>query len=544
LAGSLLLLVSFPPFGLWPLAFVAPAPWVWLLRQPKLDGPRPYRWIWLGAAIGWLALLQGIRLPHWILYFGWFALSFYAASYVPIFVAIGRQGVAKWRLPLILVAPVVWVGLEFARGFFATGFSIGLVGHPLTAWPAMIQIADLGGAYAVSLVVMIAASSIAEAVATAETKWKPWPLIPLTIALGASWLYGYDRLRNLPPRGDDEGVLVCLLQSNQDVVFVADRQRNVDLFQQCLGQAQRAKRDHPDLQLIIWPESTFSANKPDVIVDGTPQAPAGVEITPEKLSLALAVGAEDCELHQVRTAAAIHEAVPGSRPDAAGTWQFVGTTSMRYGEHPPEHLNTAQLISPLGKTEGRYFKTHRVMFGEYVPLADQLPWIYTWTPMARGLTAGHSPMSFPLDGVVFSPTICFETTVPHLVRRQFRRLASEGDRPDVLLNLTNDGWFWGSSILDLHFACNVFRAVELRRPVLVSANTGITVWLDDCGRKRHRVPRRTPGYLVDRVAPARIEQTVYCQTGDLAWAVCLLISAALALSPLMSRISVSREQDL
>jgi len=474
-------------------------------------------------------LLQGIRLPHWVLYFGWIALSFYAASYVPIFVAVGREGVIKRKLPLIIVAPVVWVGLEYMRGFFATGFSIGMVSHPLVAWPAIIQIAGICGAYGVSFVVMVVASSIARCPAVADdSTWKPWPAIPLTIALGGSWLYGTNCLKDLPADQRDEGLQVCLLQSDQDVVFEANLQRNIDLFEQCLGQAMKAKREHPNVRLVVWPESTFSANKRDVIVDGPPRAPAGLEMTPEQLSEALSARTDDYQRHRLRTAEAVHGHGQIVANDPPTTWQLVGTTSLRYGDHPPESLNTALLMNPQGETQERYFKNHRVMFGEYVPVADQFPWIYSWTPLGRGLTAGDSPLAFHLGGVVFSPNVCFESTVPHLIRGQFLELAEDGDPPDVLLNLTNDGWFWGSSILDLHYACNVFRAVELRRQVLVSANTGITAWLDDCGRAKHRLERRTAGFVVDRVAPARVEQTFYCQTGDIAWAVCLLISVLLA----------------
>ena len=75
-------------------------------------------------------------------------------------------------------------------------------------------------------------------------------------------------------------------------------------------------------------------------------------------------------------------------------------------------------------------------------------------------------------------------------------MAAEGREPDVLVNLTNDGWFWGSSELDMHLACGVFRAVECRKPLLIAANTGFSAWIDGDGRIQEQGPRRAAGVIV------------------------------------------------
>ena len=74
------------------------------------------------------------------------------------------------------------------------------------------------------------------------------------------------------------------------------------------------------------------------------------------------------------------------------------------------------------------------------------------------IDAGPSPICIKLGGLCLCPNICFENTVPHLVRRQVRELIEAGQSPDALITVTNDGWFWGSSLLDHHLACGVFRA--------------------------------------------------------------------------------------
>ncbi len=122
----------------------------------------------------------------------------------------------------------------------------------------------------------------------------------------------------------------------------------------------------------------------------------------------------------------------------------------------PLRYNTALFLDSQGKVMGRYDKCHPVMFGEYVPFADVFPWIYKLTPLYAGIAAGPGPVAVQVGGVRYSPDICYEDTVPHLIRQQVLQLRAEGNEPDVLVNLTNDGWFWGSSELDLHLAVRCF----------------------------------------------------------------------------------------
>ena len=78
----------------------------------------------------------------------------------------------------------------------------------------------------------------------------------------------------------------------------------------------------------------------------------------------------------------------------------------------------------------------------------------------------------------FSPSICYETVIPHVIRRQVATLESRENNPTALVNVTNDAWYWGSSELDMHLACDVFRAVETRLPLVIAANGGISASID------------------------------------------------------------------
>lgn len=148
--------------------------------------------------------------------------------------------------------------------------------------------------------------------------------------------------------------------------------------------------------------------------------------------------------------------------------------------------NSAAFVKPGQGVAGRYDKIHRVIFGEYIPLRDQLPFLQRMTPYAAGfgIEAGEHAALFEHKGWTFSPVICFEDTVPHLVRKIVKQTADKannGKTVDVLVNLTNDGWFHGSAELDQHLITAVFRSVECRTPTVRAVNTGISAIIDGDG---------------------------------------------------------------
>ena len=165
------------------------------------------------------------------------------------------------------------------------------------------------------------------------------------------------------------------------------------------------------------------------------------------------------------------------------------------------HFNSALLTDREGNVLGRYDKCHLVPFGEYVWFADMFPWLYQAHAAAGRIEAGRRPSTSAASrDVRYAPNICYENTLPHLIRGQVAELRAAGEEPDVLVNLTNDGWFWGSTELDMHLACAVFRAIECRKPFLIAANTGFSASIDSDGRFLQQGPRRDTAVLVERVA--------------------------------------------
>jgi apolipoprotein N-acyltransferase len=148
--------------------------------------------------------------------------------------------------------------------------------------------------------------------------------------------------------------------------------------------------------------------------------------------------------------------------------------------------------------------------------------------MPGGLTPGTRAEVAQVKGYRLAPNICFESVIPHVVRRQVAQLRARGEEPDILVNVTNDGWFWGSGILDLHLQCSVLRAIEHRKPVLIAANTGFSAHIDGNGVVQQLGPRRKTDVLYVEVLPDG-RQSLYSRTGDVfGWACAIVTLVALA----------------
>jgi apolipoprotein N-acyltransferase len=527
LTGAALLWAALPPAELWVLAWIAPIWWVGLIRRRQLPGRRPYLALWLAGALFWLAAIYWLLLPHWATSVGWLALSFYQAFYLPVFIGLSRVAVQRLRVPAILAAPVVWTGLELARGHLLTGFTLASLGHTQYRWIGLIQISDLTGAYGVSFVVMFAAACLARMFACDEAPAARWPLVPLAVVLGS--VLGYGHLRtSIPPL--EPQARFALIQGSIDSALKYDPSLRGDVFEHYMNVCRQAvgkaaeKGQRPDL--IVWPETMF------------PQALISVDDGAEVSDSWRAPGEESLSREEVRRRrrqdAVMSRSFMAVVAEQLGAALLLGVDSVDFGPSGYETYNSAAYVSRSGELLGRYDKIHLVMFGEYVPFARRFPWLQRFTPLPSSLSAGWRPEAFELGSLRIAPNICYETVLPHVIRRQVTALAAEGREPDVLVNLTNDGWFWGSAELDMHLICGIFRAVECRKPLLIAANTGFSAWIDGDGRVLARGPRRAPGFILADVGPDP-RRSFYLRHGDWFAGICLRLCEILILASLALR---------
>jgi apolipoprotein N-acyltransferase len=179
--------------------------------------------------------------------------------------------------------------------------------------------------------------------------------------------------------------------------------------------------------------------------------------------------------------------------------------------------NSVEALNANGDVVARYDKAHLVPFGEYLPFRDALPFKKV-TAGAIDLSAGPGPRTIALPGLPpLAATICYEAIFPGAT-------INERERPEWILNLTNDAWYGRSSGPFQHLANARTRAVEEGLPMVRVANNGISAVIDSVGRVRVRINLDTIGYA-DVALPAAGGRTPYSRVGDWALVALLLLGA-------------------
>ncbi len=519
LAGAISMFLVQPPADLWMLAWFAPLPWLRLVMLPRFATPHPWRMLWVCGFVHWLLAIHWLRLPHPATSIGWLALSAYLAIYLPLFIWTARRLHHRWRWPLVFSAAVAWMGCEQARGWILGGFTFAGLGHTQWRWTTLIQIADAFGAVGVAGVVMAVAAAIATLAIRVRTDGIAGCMqgrlhglrLAAAVAIGlpaATLAYGSWRLAG-EPRPQRRPLDVLLVQGSIDTELKHDPNAAGDVARHydeltVEGLASEARR--PDL--IIWPETMWRWGL--VEIDPEEQLPEAVVeqmLGPGSTRASAGEGSQEAAERQARCRAELAE----ERLDAVaafarryGSCWLVGLDRQVISQRFPSgarHFNSALFLQGDGRPLGRYDKMYPVMFGEYIPLADRFPWLYNLTPLPAGLTAGDAPLAVPIAETRVAATICYETALPEAIRSMVLELERAGGRPDLLANLTNDGWFWGSSELDMHLSAGIFRAIEVRTPLVIAANTGFSAWIDGSGRLLARGPRRQTATLRAAVEP-------------------------------------------
>ncbi|MEZ6133899.1 MAG: apolipoprotein N-acyltransferase [Pirellulaceae bacterium] len=500
LMSAIALWAAFAPLDLHLLAWIAPGGWLLIAHRKQPVGRAGYVSLWLSGCVFWLLILHGIRLAFWPLYFGWILLSLYLAVYVPLFVGITRSLHHRLRWPLVLAAPVAWVGMELARSYLLTGFAGNTLAHSQAHWPMVIQLADQLGTGGIGFVMIVVCCAILQLglARSSSLAWRPALASTTTACVLVSSLLGYgwwklrewDRLiANRPPL-----LRALLVQENTPTIFEYDPGKNQLAWTRYLNTTRDAVRKLGKPNVVIWPESTFTANEPLMEADlsGTVVPSDLAELGYDAAALHMRIGDMNRviefkigSLLNASLGRAADESIANAVASEHAAHLLVGNDLMIYKTAGLERYNTALFIGPKGEVKDRYSKMHRVMVGEYMPLEPVFGWLSKLFGQGT-IQAGQDPKSFPIympEGVVrLSPSICFESMVPQLISWQVRQLARSGQTPDVLVNISNDSWFRGSSALDHHLASSILTAVENRRPMLVAANTGITAEIESSGR--------------------------------------------------------------
>jgi apolipoprotein N-acyltransferase len=191
---------------------------------------------------------------------------------------------------------------------------------------------------------------------------------------------------------------------------------------------------------------------------------------------------------------------------------------------PPRLFNSAFLVTEGGRIAGRYDKRVLVPFGEYMPLGDRFPALRAMSPATGNFSAGTSAAVLDLgSGARLGCLICYEDVIPWPAREAVAAGAT------LLINLTNDAWYGDGAEPVQHQALAVWRAVENRRDLVRSTNTGLTAVVSATGEVLGELPTFEAATLVREVRLLAGPRTVYGRVGDtFGWSLVVVLGAVVA----------------
>jgi apolipoprotein N-acyltransferase len=506
LFSAALQIIIFPLPNLYGFSWIAIAPLIVAIlraRVPEtlhLDGHSPLlpATPWQGFVLGyvcgilWLAgtcywifdtmrRYGGMPLPAALLALILFCM--YVGLYHGLFglllalVAGSKQTVSGASIRRALVAiPFLWVAVELARTRI-TAFPWELLGYSQTGNFALTRIATLTGVYGLSFEIVLVNSVFAAAFLAAKERRK-WLL---AAACGAALILQAGQWLTPPAVLSDRAAL--LVQPN--IPIQSGEMWTKEYFQSMLRDLvslslHTASGEAQHYGLIVWPESPSPFYTNDFL---------------------------------------FREAV-GEMAKESGSWVLVGSIGVTPALHVSEGsqiFNSAALVNPQGEWVGRYDKVHLVPFGEYLPF----PQIFAF---AGGLTKEvgefqHGASHAPLDagGERLGVFICYESIFPDEVRQ------GPWQGAQVLVNISNDGWYGDSGAWKQHLEQTQMRAIENDRWLLSATNTGMTASIDPYGRIVAATPRKIRTVLAAPYA-LRTGTTFYTRHGDWFAYLCAIIS--------------------
>ncbi len=503
--SGILLILSFPKPGLYGLAWVSLIPFLLSITAQKVSGKKAF---WMGFVFGMVYFFGTIYwIYHSIHFYGnvplipsilaVLLLSAYLSLYPGLFSFLLSFIYTRTFYPLIIIAPSLWVILEYLRTYLLTGFPWSLIGYTQFRVLPVIQIADITGVYGISFLIVAFNACIVDIVLLKKRREEIpfYSLAPqiggfvfLIIALLSTLAYGYWRLSQQRP---GELIRITIVQGNipQDRKWDPLFQNEVmKTYKELTREAVRLNSPH----LVVWPETATP-----FIFDPDPVSPASYQ------SIDLMEFTREIQTYLL-----------------FGAIRSESVTSPKGGKvtgGSPAFYNSAFLLNKDGKVTYIYDKIHLVPFGEYVPLRRLLFFIDKITVGIGDYRPGEDTKRAVTPFGRFSTLICYEIIFPGLVR------ASIKDGGDFIVNITNDAWFGKTSGPYQHFSKAVLRAVENRKPIIRAANTGISGFIDSNGR----ILAETP--LFERMAitmDLKTERTAtfYTRFGDLFVYICILIT--------------------
>ncbi|MDQ1637065.1 MAG: apolipoprotein N-acyltransferase [Pyrinomonadaceae bacterium] len=478
--SAVLLILSFPDFNLWPLAWCALVP---LLLVVAMNRGR-WRPLFLGWLFGtvffygscyWLtySMIHTGGISPWIAYPLLLPGAVLLGIFPGLFGLFMARVIRRWGTPAVLLAPVIWSALEWLR-LEVTGQLWNAIGYSQAFRPSLIGPARWGGVYAVGALIVLVNATIAFALLRQRV---PALVLSALVFILLLILTSASRTEIRPVQNTEAVVIAIqpnvpmdLVKSNDDMKLLATR--HFEMSEAALKQIPNGTEP----RLVIWPESPMNFG-----YGGDAQLRSGL--------------ASFAQQHHVSILLNSQETAPND-----GIY------------------NSAVLINEQGKLVAQYDKIRLLPFGEYVPLPDWVPGAGLIRAIVGDFTAGTNYRLMPVGNLRAGVFICIESAYPSIARR----FTNEG--ANVLINISNDGYLGPTAVMRQHLANAVFRAVENGRPLLSVTNTGITAFVEANGETKDATAGFKPEVRIWNLSSPPSERTFYTKHGDVFVISCAVLS--------------------
>ena len=501
--SGILLTASFPPLELSFLAWFALVPL--LISLENEPSYRAFKLGFISGTVHYLSLIYWIvivlgrygNLNIFLSSFPCFLLCLCLALFVALFsllIVLFRGS----RLPAVL-AGMFWVGFEYFRAEYFLEFPWCLLGYTQYDNLSLIQISDILGVYGLSFLIVLVNGLIYNLLYHLQSKNKRkwngslrWEILLTSILIIGTLGYGHYRLSERPDENvSSKTTRALIVQGNIDQSLKWDPAYQAKTLETYL----RLTRENYEFlpELIVWPETAV----PFFFQDD-------VALSTEVVSMA----------------------------NESGAAMVFGSPAYKRTPGTINYYNRAYLISPDGRPPQHYDKVHLVPFGEYVPFKKLLSFVNRLVSAAGDFAEGEKIVPLDHENLSIGVLICFEAIFPEIARVHTQRGAN------ILVNITNDAWFGNTSAPYQHLAMAVFRAVENRRPLIRSANTGFSAFIGPQGKIIARGDLFCEETLKESIDISNSGSTFYTRFGDI-FALSMFIFSLIKISSFLWKRKIS-----
>jgi apolipoprotein N-acyltransferase len=421
---------------------------------------------WL-VSVPWIAptLETYGQLPPWLAGLAIVGVGIYQGSYTALFAFLAKPVWQRGGALALLGPPALWVAVEWLRAHLLGGFPWNLAANAWVDLPGALPLSAWIGCYGISLLLLLTNNGVARAVVS--RRWQPAALTAgptvLLLAFGV-WSPAWT-MRD----GHVEADPVRVLQPNIQNLMEWDRDQVEANYRKLLELSDRACNAAG--ALVIWPESAA---------------------WPYSYGRDAGLRADVGKLVESGCSVLLNSVLESAEGDT----------------------NSALLVTPTAEA-ARYDKRRLVPFGEFVPLAEWLPFMDSLARNAGDFAAGRSPALLSWEEQEIGTAICFEIVFPAAVAEQVRHGAT------LLVTITNDAWYGDTWAPWQHFRGARFRAAENRRTVLRAAITGVSAVIGPDGSVQQMLGVGEEGILEALVA-GRSDLTLFARAPWLVPFLCCL----------------------